>query len=331
MTFLNDLLSAYSSWTQLVSHSPLGAIVTVLEQIATPDGNGGFVIADPQNTPFGDLTDDSTWQAVEQQAKNLWTGTLGMGTDGFAGLDLLGRNALNKLVTQFTTTTNDLVPVIGPATPPIQSNPVNPTPNNNNSNKNGPNDLHVNIPPPGGNGPTDPGTQPPGAGSAPRLSAVSRPTLAVSCPTLAVSCRRTCSWSPRPARAVRTVRATSAGTSVSWIPPADQVPVPPGGDQNPIGLTAISALALSRPNLPGPGGSISADGANFGVPAPDPTGFSSRVIFSSPANGSSSDLSAGLREPGFTGAIGRPGATGNEEDRRRRRAGRGRSRVSRHR
>ena len=179
VTFLTDLLTAYSSWTQQVAHSPLGAIVTVLEQIATPDGNGGFVIADPQNTPYGDLTVDSTWPVVEQLAKNLWTDTLTGAPDGFAGLDLLGRNALNNLVTQFTTTTNDLVPVIGPATPPNRPNPVNPLPNSNNPNNNGPNnngpnnngpnDLHVNLPPPGGNGPTNPGTQPPGAGGPPPI------------------------------------------------------------------------------------------------------------------------------------------------------------------
>ena len=86
----------------------------------------------------------------------------------------------------------------------------------------------------------------------------------------------------------------------------------------------MSVLALSRPNLPGLGGSISADGStSFGVSAPDPTGLSSRVDLGSPASGSSSDLSTGLRQPGFTGAIGRPGATGNDEDRRRRRAERG--------
>jgi hypothetical protein len=323
VTFLTGLLSAYSSWTQLVSHSPLGAIVTVLEQIATPDGSGNYVIADPQNTPFGDLTVDSTWQVVEQLAKNLWTGTLTGAPDGFAGLDALGRDALNQLVTQFTTTTNDLVPVIGPGTPPIQPNPVDPTPNNNSLNKNnnnpnkiGPNDLHVNIPPPGGNGPADPGAQPPGAGGPPPILGGQQPNSGGQLPP---NLFLVTSPGPGGQNGPGDISGHFGVVDASGGP----APVPPGGDQNPNGLTAISALALSRPNLPRPGGSISADGANFGVPAPDPNGFSSRVDLGSPANGSSSDLSTGLREPGFTGAIGRPGATGNEEDRRRRRAGRG--------
>ncbi len=309
VTFLNDLLSAYSSWTQLVSHSPLGAVVTVLEQIATPDGNGGYVIADPQNTPYGDLTVDSTWPVIEQQAKNLWTSTLTGVPDGFAGLDLLGRTALSKLVTQFTTTTNDLVPVVGPATPPIQPNPVDPTPNNNPPNKIPPNDLHVNIPPPGGNGPTDPGTQPPGPGAPPPSSDAHLP------PNLFMV------TSPGPGGLNGPGDVSGHFGVVDG--PGGPAPVPPGGDQNLVGLPPISVLALSRPNLPGPGGSISADSANFGVPSPGPTRLSSRTDLGSPANGTSSDLSTELGLPGFIGAIGRPGATGQDEARRRRKAGPG--------
>jgi hypothetical protein len=172
-TFLTDVLSAYTSWTQLTEHTPLGAIVTVLEQIATPDGNGGYVIADPQNTPYGDLTDASTWALVEQDAKNLWTGTLTGGTDGFAGLDLLGRTALSKLVTQFTTTTGIVVPVVGPAPSDISPNAVNPNPNGggNGGNGGGTGNSYLGPPPPrapgGGNlngpgpNPTGPGSQPP--------------------------------------------------------------------------------------------------------------------------------------------------------------------------
>jgi hypothetical protein len=315
-TFLTDLLSAYSSWIQVVSHSPLGAVVTVLEQIATPDGNGGYVIADPQNTPYGDLTVDSTWLAIEQQAKNLWTGTLVGVPDGFAGLDLLGRTALSKLVTQFTTTTNDLVPVVGPANPPIQPKPVDPTPNNNSSSKNGPSDLHVNIPPPGGNGPTDLGAQPPGPGAPP-------PTLGGQSPNSGAQLPPNLLLVTSPGPGGRNGPGDVSGqfgvAGGSGGPP----PAPLDGDQNLTGLPPISVLALSRPNLPGAGGSISADSTNFGVSDPGPTRLSSLADLGSPANGPSSDLSAGLRQPGFTGAIGRPGATGQDEDRRRRRAGPG--------
>ena len=129
--FLTDLATAYSGWTQVPEHSPLGAVVQVLEGIATQDGNGGSVIADPQNTPFGDLTASGSWAAVEQQAKNLWVNTLAVGSAGFAGLDPLGRAALSKLVDQFATTTSTIAPVLGPASPPLGTNPVHPGTGNN--------------------------------------------------------------------------------------------------------------------------------------------------------------------------------------------------------
>jgi hypothetical protein len=126
-TFLTDGLSAHSLWAQLTEHSPLGAVVKLLEGIAIPDARGNYVIADPQNTPFGDLTVDGSWTAVEQQAKNLWTGTL-IGSANFTGLDMLGRTALGKLVSQFGVTTSTIVPVAGPAPGPmsLQPNPLNP-------------------------------------------------------------------------------------------------------------------------------------------------------------------------------------------------------------
>ena len=150
-TFLTDILSAHSSWAQLIEHSPLGAVVKVLEGIATLDANGNYVIADPQNTPFGDLTVDGSWTAVEQQAKNLWTGTL-TGSENFSGLDLLGRTALNKLVTQFGVTTNTIVPVTAPGKPPPAPNSGN---DNLNSNSNS-NQVDLNQTPDSGqNGPNN--------------------------------------------------------------------------------------------------------------------------------------------------------------------------------
>jgi len=160
-TFLTDILSAHSSWAQLIEHSPLGAVVKVLEGIATLDANGNYVIADPQNTPFGDLTVDGSWTAVEQQAKNLWTGTL-TGSENFSGLDLLGRTALDKLVTQFSVTTNTIVPVTTPGKPPPpNSGNDNPNPNPNqvdlqtpDSGQNGPNNVFLSGGP-GNQGPTN--------------------------------------------------------------------------------------------------------------------------------------------------------------------------------
>jgi hypothetical protein len=175
--FLTDLATAYSGWTQVPEHSPLGAVVQVLEGIATQDGNGGSVIADPQNTPFGDLTASGSWAAVEQQAKNLWVNTLAVGSAGFAGLDPLGRAALSKLVDQFATTTSTIAPVLGPATPPPATNPVHPGPGNNGlpgggsggQGGPGPNPSPSPGPGPGGGGATGPGGGGAG-GPAPHLS-----------------------------------------------------------------------------------------------------------------------------------------------------------------
>ncbi|HET7014920.1 MAG TPA: hypothetical protein VFI65_13480 [Streptosporangiaceae bacterium] len=324
-TFLADLLSAYASWTQVVPHSPLGAIVTVLEQIATPDGNGGYVIADPQNTPFGDLTVDSTWQAVEQQAKNLWTSTLTGMSDGYAGLDLLGRTALNKLVTQFTITTSDLVPVVGPATPPANQNPVDPTPN-----KNGPNDLHVNIPPPGGNGPPGPGNQPPGPGAPPPTFGGQPPNTDASLPPNLLLVTSLGPGGPNGPGNPGSSGEVSGKFGVDGA--GGPAPVLLGGDRTPNGFS-ISDLALGGPNGPGPNGpgpngpgprgSSSADGTSLGALDPGSTRFSSPTDLSSSGNGNGSDPSAGLRLPGFTGAIGQPGSTGDDEGRRRKHRGTG--------
>ena len=129
-TFLGDLNSAYGAWSQLGEHSPLGAVVQVLTSIATPDGNGGYTIPDPQNTPFGDLTNPGAWDSVEQQAKNIWTGPITGNSADFDGLDLLGRAALTKMVGQFTTTTGTIAPVVGPASPPVTQTPVGGPPDN---------------------------------------------------------------------------------------------------------------------------------------------------------------------------------------------------------
>jgi hypothetical protein len=124
--FLADLMSAYLAWTQVPAHSPLGAVVQVLESVATQDGNGASTIPDPQNTPFGDLTSPDAWPAVEQQAKSLWTGLLTGESPGFAGLDPQARFALGKLTGQLAATSAAVVPVIGPGLPPRQQTQVNP-------------------------------------------------------------------------------------------------------------------------------------------------------------------------------------------------------------
>jgi hypothetical protein len=134
--FLTSVQSAYNGWTGVTASSPLGAIVSVLEAIATDD-NGTYVISNPQDTTYGDLTVASTWTAVEQAAKTLWTNTLTTGSGGFGGLDPLGRAALADLVSQFTTTGSAVAPVIGPAPPPRTAAPVDSGKGHGNGNGNG--------------------------------------------------------------------------------------------------------------------------------------------------------------------------------------------------
>ncbi len=297
-TFLADLLSAHYSWTKLVEHSPLGAVVTVLEQIATPDPGGGYVIPDPQNTPYGDLTIDSSWAVVEQHAKNLWTDALSVGSTGFAGLDPLGRTALNKMVNQFAATTSALVPVVGPAPPRIHPNPVNPTANNG-----GPGHTYVKIPPPGGAGAGSPGSGPPpnlaaqssGSGGAGPVGGLSGP------------------GGPGHPGGLGGV----VGSFVTGGAPGGSAPLPPGGNPNPVLFATTSVLASGAPGLAAAAGSTSAGGAIFARSAHQDGGVSAPAGASSPANGSASNLPTDLVQPGFTGAIGRPAASGGNENRRR--------------
>lgn len=159
-TFLGSMASAYNGWLAAAEHSPLGAIVQVLKQISTQDSSGAYVIANPQQTPYGDLTTLAAWTVVEQHAKDLWTGAL-TGDSDFAGLDPLARSALSNLVSQYEATTRAIVPVIGPAPPSAKLNPVNKgTGNGRGSGGRG------NVPGGGGNLPGGAGNVP-GGGSGP--------------------------------------------------------------------------------------------------------------------------------------------------------------------
>ena len=122
--FLSDLRSAYGIWAQLPWHSPLGAIVRVLDEIAVQDEDGSFVIDNPRDSPFGDLTTDAGWALVEQQAKALWTGTVSGESGDFGGLDLLGRSAVGKLADQYADTITTITPVVGPGTRITQRSPT---------------------------------------------------------------------------------------------------------------------------------------------------------------------------------------------------------------
>jgi hypothetical protein len=123
-TYLAAISSAYEAWSELPQHSPLGAVVQVLKDIATSDGNGGYTIPDPEDTPFGDLTTPEAWAAVEQRAKDTWMGILTGSSSEFGGLDQLSRTALGGLADQYRTTAGIITPVVGPAPPSTPQTPV---------------------------------------------------------------------------------------------------------------------------------------------------------------------------------------------------------------
>jgi hypothetical protein len=317
--FLNDILSAYSSWTQVVEHSPLGAIVAVLEAIATP-GSGGYVIPDPQNTPYGDLTLDASWAQVEQQAKNVWMSALAGGSADFTGLDLLGRTALSKLVDQFATTTAVIVPVIGPATPPLTPNPAN---NSQNGPRGGPGGTNG---PGGPGGPGDPGG--PGGPGGPNLPVVGTVTISTG--------------------------AGDPGGGPGGFPPAVGTIVGASGPTSgPVNLSVNLGGPGGGPagSLPGLGvmpvgllaGGLLGPGADTGTPSGvvTPAGTEDFALLGGPAVGLSGAIGASA-EPGgfisdqlgpgsgplfgFTGTIGQPNAAGDDD---RGPDGRGRDRTRR--
>jgi hypothetical protein len=305
-TFLTDVLSAYSSWTHLTEHSPLGAVVTVLERIATPEPGGGYVIPDPQNSPYGDLTIDSSWAVVEQHAKNLWTGTLTGGSGDFAGLDQLGRAALNKMVSQFAATTNAVVPVVGPAPPIIKPNPVNPNVGNGGSG-------HGNPPPPGRGGGAGSGFKAPPNRLA-SSSGLGGPNHPGGSGGSGGSRGSGGSGGPGGSGGIGGDAGFVAGGA------GGSAEVLPGGDPSPVLAPTDSALISDAPALGA--GSTFAGSTNFAASADDEGGSRSPVAGSPPGDSSASDLLAELGQPGFigqpglTGGIGRPETDGASEESR---------------
>jgi len=308
-TFLGDIGSAYQAWSQQAEHSPLGAIVHVLTSIATPDGNGGYTIPDPQNTPFGDLTTPGAWDSVEQQAKNIWIGPLDGNSAAFEGLDLLGRTALSKLVGQYGTTTGTIAPVVGPASPPITQTPVGGPAGNGGPVGNGGG--------PGGNGggpPTRPvvlaGAGGPGPGNGPSTALVTAGGGGQPQPAFA--------GAPAPAGA-----PAFAGAPV----PAGAIPglgAGPAVAAQPLTVPAGTAIGTATgPGLPIPGGTgpilaampgtdtgagPGARAVSAGLNLPSTAGVLAGAIGATPGSAGEPARSAGAaREAGkgFTGTVGR--------------------------
>ncbi len=330
-TFLADLLSAHSSWIQPAAHSPLGAVVTVLEQIATQGPGGGYVIPDPQNTPYGDLTVASSWAAVEQQAKNLWTGTLTGGTAGFAGLDPLGRTALNKMISQFAATTTALAPVVGPAPPRLTQNPVNPR-----SNGGGSGQTDVTNPRPGSGGTANP----PGAQPSPKLLVESSrgggPGGLGGAGGLGSAGGFGGAGGLGGAGGAGGLGgAGSLGGFGGGGTSAGPAPLSPGGNPSPVIFPVVGVLVSGPARQAAPAaatfavgpdtahadaGGADAVGAELAISGRSAASSSSSIGASPRTTGFVGDLPTDLGLPGFTGAIGRPAAAeGN--DRRRKAAG----------
>jgi hypothetical protein len=156
-SFLASLWSAYSNWTQQPAYTPAGAIVQVLRAVGQLQPDDTYVISDPENTTYGDLTTDQGWATVEQQSKNLWLSLLTTGTGSFGGLDPLAHAALSSLISQYDSAINVLQPVTG-AAPRATSPPPAPPP------VNGPNNLVVLGPVPGPPSAPPPSAPPPANG-----------------------------------------------------------------------------------------------------------------------------------------------------------------------
>jgi hypothetical protein len=125
--FLASLWSAYSNWTQQPAYAPTGAIVQVLQAVGQLQPDNTYVINDPENTTYGDLTTDQGWVTVEQQSKNLWLSLLTTGTGSFGGLDPLAHTALSLLISEYDSAIRVLQPVTG-AAPAASSRPPGPPP-----------------------------------------------------------------------------------------------------------------------------------------------------------------------------------------------------------
>jgi hypothetical protein len=287
-TFLTNINSAYGAWSQFAEHSPLGAVVQVLTAIATPDGNGGFTIPDPQNTSFGDLTTPGAWDAVEQHAKNMWLGLLTGNAYEFNGLDSLGRSALSTLTGQYATTTQIVKPVVGPAPPQTTQTPVG--------------------------GPADPGGGPPGAGgpAVPGGGPQARPEFIAGPGAPGPG-------GPVPGNAANPVLAAVGG---GGLPPGTVTPVPaggpapvvqafatPGGTGGSVGaVPGVIGLPLTPPPATGQNGEPGAPRVSAGLDFTSTAGVLAGAIGATPVRDGELAGSAGpstKKSKGFTGTVGR--------------------------
>lgn len=139
-TFLNSIWNAYADWTNVMEHSPLGAILRALivknVVVGTPGQWTTNPNMPPSETPFGDLSTDAAWQSVEAAAKQLWLDQIGSKLDGTA------RSALLNLAGSYYATQTALQAIS--TIPPPQVTPANPNVSLGGGGAGGPN---INMPP----------------------------------------------------------------------------------------------------------------------------------------------------------------------------------------
>jgi hypothetical protein len=137
--YLLGIWNAWANWTQLLTHTPLGAIIQAMGDFGILTGPAGnwtvpsnlnllnFNVAGVGNM---NLASDASWVAIENQAKNVWDNEL------VNALDVPAQKALFALVNGYYNATNNLMPLSAP--PPTQigaglngSGPNTPMPNFN--------------------------------------------------------------------------------------------------------------------------------------------------------------------------------------------------------
>jgi hypothetical protein len=247
VSFLAGLWSAYSNWTQQPAYTPSGAIVQVLQAVGQLQPDGTYVINDPENTTYGDLTTDQGWATVEQRAKNLWLGLLTTGTGSFGGLDPLAHTALSSLISQYDSAITVLQPVTG-ASPPASRSPAAPSP------VGGPNNpVRLGA----GPGPPPPGAPPAAPPPANLVLAPVGPGAVPGAPPPGAPPAAPPPAAPPPAGLVL---APVGPGAVPGAPPAASPPA--GLGPAPAGLAA--APAPGPPPSPSPGGGPSNPPAVFG-------------------------------------------------------------------
>jgi hypothetical protein len=132
--FLKSIWNSYAAWTNLMEHSPLGAILRSMinHGVVTQDANGKYEAnpnLDPNYSSYvpPSLTTDGAWLAVEADAKNLWTAAVTNVLDYNAG------QAFNELIDAYEIVVKKLQPLRLRPLPAITTGNSSPNPNSGGS------------------------------------------------------------------------------------------------------------------------------------------------------------------------------------------------------